>query len=133
MDPLRIIATVVASCVLASITDWLFMGVLFHDRYAVHPEVWRDGRGDARKILISQLIGVIACCAFVWLCLLFPHLLRFYLKAAFGVWLAASVPMLIQNGVWMKLHPLVLASHAVGWLARFVITALACSFFIPSA
>jgi Na+(H+)/acetate symporter ActP len=131
LDPWRIIATIVASSVLASITDWLFMGVLFHDRYALHPEVWRGDRKDGRRILLSQLVGVIACVGFVWLCLLFPHLLRFYLKAAFAVWLAASVPMLIQNGVWMKLHPLILASHAVGWLVRFVITALVCSLLIP--
>jgi hypothetical protein len=122
---------VAASSVIASITDWLFMGVLFHDRYAAYPEVWRGESRDVRKIILSQLVGVFACAGFVWLCLQFPHLLRFYLKAAFGVWLAAVVPMLVQNGLWMKLHPLVLGSHAVGWLARFLITALVCSLLIP--
>jgi len=35
-------ATFVAGT-LASFTDWLFMGVLFHGRYMRFPEVWRDG------------------------------------------------------------------------------------------
>lgn len=130
MEPWRIVAAVLAASVVASFTDWLFMGVLFHDRYLVHPEVWREGRSEPRKIVLSQVIGVLACAGFVALCLLLPHSLKIYLKAAAAVWLAAVVPMLAQNGVWMKLHPLVLTSHAVGWLARFVITALAVSLLI---
>jgi len=131
MEAWRIVAAVAASSLIASVTDWLFMGVLFHDRYETHPEVWRGGRSDLQKILLSQLVGIVACTGFVLICLFFPHLLRFYLRAAFLVWIAACVPMLIQNGIWMKLHPLVLGSHAMGWLARFVITAIVCSFLIP--
>ncbi|MDP9103686.1 MAG: hypothetical protein M3N05_06755 [Pseudomonadota bacterium] len=131
MEAWRVVAAVAASSVIASFTDWLFMGVLFHDRYEIHPEVWREGRSEPRKIILSQVVGVLACIGFVGLCLFLPHLLRFYIKAAFLVWLAASLPMLIQNGIWMKLHPLVQSSHAAGWLARFLITAVVCSFLIP--
>jgi hypothetical protein len=35
------LAIVVAGFV-ATFTDWLFMGVLFHDRYMRYPEVWRE-------------------------------------------------------------------------------------------
>ena len=130
MDAWRIVAAVVAASVVASFTDWLFMGVLFHDRYQAHPEVWRDNRSEPRKIMVSQLIGVIACAGFVALCLLLPHSLKFYLKAAGAVWIASVVPLLAQNGVWMKLHPLVLCSHAIGWLVRFVITGFAVSLLV---
>lgn len=131
MDAWRVVAAVAAGSVVASFTDWVFMGVLFHDRYEIHPEVWREGRAAPRKIILSQLIGVLACAGFVAVCLMLPqHFLRYYLRAGFYVWLAACVPMLVQNGLWMKLHPLVLASHAAGWLVRFGVTAIACSFLI---
>jgi len=133
MEPWRIIAAVLAASVVASFTDWLFMGVLFHDRYNVHPEVWRDGRNEPQKIIQSQIVGLLSCAGFVALCLILPHQLRIYLKAAAFVALAGPIPLLWQNGLWMKLHPLVLGSHAVGWLARFVITAFACSLLFPPA
>ena len=54
----RPVLVVVLSAILASFTDWFFMGVLFHDRYDIHPEVWREGRKERSKILWSQVIGV---------------------------------------------------------------------------
>ena len=130
MEPWKIAGVVLAASVIASFTDWVFMGLLFHDRYERYPEVWREGRSEGRKILISQAIGVLACAGFVSLCLMLPHHLTVYLKAAAAVWLAAVVPIMTQNGVWMKLHPLVLGSHAVGWAVRFLITAVVLSLVI---
>lgn len=133
MDAWRIVAAVVGAAVVASFTDWLFMGVLFHDRYLAHPEVWREGRSEPRKIVQSQIVGVLSCAGFVAICLMLPHHLRDYLKAALFVALAGPIPLLWQNGLWIKMHPLVLSSHAAGWLARLVITAFACSLLIPHA
>ncbi len=130
MDIWRPVLVVVLSSVLASFTDWLFMGVLFHDRYLAYPEVWREGRDNPRKIIWSQLIGSVACVGFVGLCLFGRPVLRDYLREGFLVWVAATLPMLAQNGVWMKLHPLVLTSHAAGWLVRFLITAVVAGFFL---
>ena len=38
----HVILAIVLGFFAASLSDWLFMGVLFHDRYHSFPEVWRD-------------------------------------------------------------------------------------------
>ena len=43
MNTGRFVLTVLAATVGTSLTDWLFFGVLFHDRYLAYPEV-----GEAR-------------------------------------------------------------------------------------
>jgi hypothetical protein len=40
------------------------------------------------------------------------------------VWIAAAVPIIFSNIVWIKMNPLLGVSHSLGWLARFVISAL---------
>jgi hypothetical protein len=37
----RYLLALVAATAVISLTDWLFFGVLFHDRYQRTPEVWR--------------------------------------------------------------------------------------------
>ena len=37
---------VLLSGVASSFTDWLFMGVLFHDKYLATPEIWRGSPGQ---------------------------------------------------------------------------------------
>ena len=84
---------VALSSVIASFIDWLFMGVLFHDKYMAHPEVWRCGSNDTRKIVVSQLIGVISSAALaVLLARQSHHDLTHDLWLAFAVWLAGAAP-----------------------------------------
>ena len=130
MEIWRPVLVIVLSAVLASFTDWFFMGVLFHDRYDAHPEVWREGRQERSKILWSQVLGLVSCAGLVGLFLVGRPLVRDYLKDTLLVWVAAVIPMIAQNTLWMKLHPLVSASHATGWLVRFVITAAIAGFFL---
>jgi hypothetical protein len=119
-----LIGAVVGASVIASFTDWLFMGVLFHGRYGDVPEIWRPFEREAPKIVFSEAIGVIACTGMVLLC---AYTGATSLKAALLVglfaWLAGPVPVIATNTVWIRMHPHIAASHAVGWLARFVITA----------
>ena len=130
----RIAAATVIASVVASITDWLFMGMLFHERYLIHPEVWRGALNESTKIIHSELIGILACLGFVLLCTtLRNRTMGAYLTASLLVWLAAAVPMLVQDGVWMKLDPMVLGAHAAGWLARFAITAIVCGWLLRPA
>ena len=132
MDWLRFLLVVGLSSVIASFTDWLFMGVLFHDKYLAHPEVWRDANGkNTDKIVISQGIGVVSSAAFTVLLAHHSHRdLTHDVVLAVVVWLAGAVPITAQNWVWMKLHPLIAASQAVGWLARFLITAVLAAFLL---
>jgi hypothetical protein len=123
----RYILAVGASGVATSFTDWLFMGRLFHGKYLETPETWRiqPGQSDTRSIVASSLLGVLSCAAFIWLARWTDALtLRSELHIAELVWVAVAVPIIFSNIVWIKMHPLLGVSHSLGWLARFVISAL---------
>ena len=47
------------------------------------------------------------------------------LKLAVAVWAMGALPIVISNSVWMKLHPQIAVAHGLGWLAKFVVTAVA--------
>lgn len=129
MNWLHFALVVVVSGVVASFTDWLFMGVLFHEKYLEAPEVWRGGRGEGRRIAYSELIGLIGSAGFAWLLMaLHQEAPAAGLTAAVAVWLASAVPVIFTNVLWMKLHPALGLSHSAGWLARLVITALGASY-----
>jgi hypothetical protein len=124
---LRYVLAVGASGVATSFTDWLFMGKLFHGKYLETPETWRGkpGQSDTRSIVASSLLGVLSCAAFIWLARWTDALtMRSELHIAELVWVAGAVPIIFSNIVWIKMHPLLGVSHSLGWLARFVISAL---------
>lgn len=118
---------VVLSGIATSFTDWFFMGVLFHDRYMAAPEVWRGRPGEQQpsRILISMLVGLVSCAAFIYLCWLTNMLAyKSALTLAVIVWLAGPLPLIRTNIAWIRMHPLLGVSHSLGWLARFVVSAL---------
>lgn len=123
----RFVLAVGASGVATSFTDWLFMGALFHKKYFETPETWRikPGQSDVRSIVVSSLLGVVSCAAFIWLCRWTDALtVRSELHMAELVWVAGAVPIIFSNIVWIKMNPLLGVSHSLGWLARFVISGL---------
>jgi hypothetical protein len=118
---------VVIASVVASFSDWLFMGVLFHSRYRTSPEIWRFAAGKSQRSLIfySQIIATICCAAFAYLCIQGNGLtIPGSMRLAVCAWLAGPVVVLAQMVMWTKLDPLVGASQSLGWLARFVLTGL---------
>jgi hypothetical protein len=123
----RYVLAVGASGVATSFTDWVFMGKLFHRKYLETPETWRmtPGQSDTRKIVASSLLGVVSCAAFIWLARWTDALtVRSELHMAELVWVAAAVPIIFSNIVWIRMHPLLGVSHSLGWLARFAISGL---------
>jgi hypothetical protein len=123
----RYVLAVGASGVATSFTDWIFMGKLFHPKYLETPETWRvkPGQSDTRKVVASSLLGVVSCAAFIWLARWTDALtVRSELHMAELVWMAAAVPIIFSNIVWIKMHPLLGVSHSLGWLARFAISGL---------
>lgn len=122
----RFALAVIASGVVASVTDWFFMGFLFHDKYLENREVYRNqpGQSETAKILGSALFGLVSSAAFIYLCYWTGALpiLRANIRMAAVVWLVAPVPLILTNVLWMKFHPLLGVSHMLGWLARFIIT-----------
>ena len=53
----RFILTVLTAGIAVSTTDWLFTGVLFHNKYKVFPEVWRtaeQGFSEVERLRIQS-------------------------------------------------------------------------------
>lgn len=125
MDWGRFLLVVVVSGVVASVTDYVFMGLLFKQRYQEAPEIWRAG-GERDKIIYSELIGLITCAAFTWL-LLATHrqTMTIGLKTAVEAWAVGPLPVILTNALWIRLSPYIAVSHSVGWLARLLVTAAA--------
>lgn len=118
---------VLLASVVTSFSDWLFMGVLFHKRYLASPEIWRSSAGanEPRFIVYSQLMGILSCAAFTYLCVKASALtIGASLTTATLVWLAGPVVVLAHMVIWTKLHPLIGVSQSLGWLVRFIVTAL---------
>ena len=132
----RFLAVVVGGTAIASFTDWLFMGVLFHERYLRFPEVWRGepGTPNTRRIVLSQVISLITCAAFTLL-LMYTGMLRLHDALLVSVLVWAAGPLVVQahNALWLKFDGLVAASHAAGWLVRLAITAALAAWLLPSA
>jgi Protein of unknown function (DUF1761) len=124
----RFLLAVVVSGLAGSITDWLFMGVLFHNKYLETPEIWRNkpGESETSGIVASSLLGVVSSAAFIYLLYWTGALTVRHaeLRMAGVVWMAGPVPVILSNVVWIKMHPLLGLSHSLGWLARFVVTGL---------
>ncbi len=124
----RYIAAAVAGLVLAGLADWLFAGVLFHDRYQTHPEVWRINGPNPRALIAAQaltiftVLGLIALMAWTGRTSLGDSLL-----IALVIWLIAAAPAVIANGLFIKIDPMVVVSHSVGWLVKLALIAVATS------
>jgi len=120
---------VVVSGLIASVTDYVFMGLLFKAKYQEAPEIWRQGASERNKIIYSELIGLITCAAFAWLLAATGHVaLMSGLKMAVAVWVIAAIPILFTNSLWIRLSPWIAGSHSLGWLTRLAITAIAASY-----
>lgn len=127
----HVFAASILGAVLGSIADWVFAGVLFHDRYRRHPEVWRTGASERLRIGGAQLLCLLTSVAFVALASMlgavdFPGAL----KLAGMIWLIAPLPLLLTNALFIKVDPLVTASHAAGWLINLLVIAVATAIFV---
>jgi hypothetical protein len=108
---------------LGSLADWLFAGILFHDRYLRYPEVWREGAGSQRhRIVIAQGLALLTAAAFTALAWKLHQVdPSGALKLAVMIWAIGPLPLLLANSLFIKLDPLVTASHAAGWLAKLLL------------
>ena len=129
MDWTRFVLAVLAAGFVSSLTDWFFGGVLFHEKYLQAPEVWRHSAnksGESKAIAGSIALGFLTAAVFVFVShRLSLHTYPVTLKLAAAVWLMVAVPILVTNSLFMKLHPALIFSHSLGWLAKLVVCALA--------
>jgi hypothetical protein len=116
--------------VLGALADWLFAGVLFHNRYHLHAEVWRSGN-QRMRIVGAQLLSFVTAAAFVALAWKVHQTdMRGALKLAAMVWLIGPLPLLVGNAFFIKIDHLVTASHAAGWLAKLLLIAAATAWLL---
>ena len=123
-----IVATLIAGA-LGGLTDWLLMGVLFHDAYNRYPEIWqpgvRDG-ADRKAIIVSSLLGFVMTAAVVALCgLANVRSIVDGLAIAVLAWLAGPLVVLVINGLFIKIDPKITLAHSLGYLARMVLAGIA--------
>jgi hypothetical protein len=116
--------------VLGSLADWLFAGVLFHNRYQRFPEICRPGN-EKMRIVGAQVLAFVTAAAFVGLAWkLHQTDMRGALKLAAMVWLIGPLPLLVGNALFIKIDHLVTAGHAAGWLAKLLLIAAATAWLV---
>ena len=133
MSGMVVLAVLVAG-ILSTLTDWLFMGGLFHDRYRRYPEVWREGIVDGNErtaVIYSAALGFVAAAGIVALCVL-AAIDTFWpaVGIAFFAWVAGPLVITITNGFFMKLDWAVIGAHCAGYLVRFLIAGIAAAIFL---
>jgi len=129
----RFIGAVALSGFAISLSDWLFMGILFHDKYLEYPEIWRLSRqkNESKSVAISTLLGFVTALGFTVMC----WQLNLYsyastLRLALAIWFTAPLPLILAYGLWIKLNPAVVGSHLVGWLVRLCLAACSVSLLL---
>lgn len=127
MNWVRFAVMVLACGIVASLTDWLFMGDLLYKRFNKHPEIWRhagDSRGESHAIAWSAPLPFVTCAVFAALCE-WLHLHSFSATFSLGlaVWLIAILPWMITMALFVKLQPMIAASYSLGWLVKLFVAA----------
>ena len=132
-----IVGGILAAGTVAVFTDWLFMGVLFHDAYNRHPEVWWPGIREGKEvapIVWSSVIGYAMTGAIFALCILAGvHGVVRGLAVAAIAWLAGPLSVIVINGFFIRIDPKITVAHSIGYLVRFAVSGAAAGFVFSSA
>jgi hypothetical protein len=128
MNWTRSILAILGAGIASSLTDWFFMGDLVYKTANKHPEIWRfpGGVGESKAIAWSSALPFLTCAVFVVLCnQLHLRAASDTFKMAFAIWLMCPLPLIVTNALFMKLQPMIAAAHALGWLVKLSLAALA--------
>lgn len=120
-----------ASIIGGSFADWLFFGVLFHSKYSAFPETWRGKEGEQSRIILSMALGILTPLGFLYAMNSLQIVSALSLtKFVASLMLMLVLPINLTNFLFMKLHPLILLSHSLGWLAKLVLCGVAGWWFL---
>lgn len=93
--------------------------------------MWRTGTSEALRVGAAQVLCLLTSVAFVVLADTLGSIdLTGSLKLAAMIWLMAPLPLLLTTALFIKVDPLVTASHAAGWLAKLLLIAVATAIII---
>jgi hypothetical protein len=130
----HIVLAILLSGAAATMTDWFFGGVLFHDKYLAHPEIWRrvgDAAGESKAIGWSIVLAFLTCAAFVLTYSFFQvHGYGAAIRLAVAIWLIAPLPLLITNSLFIKMHPLTVLAHSLGWMVKLLLAGIAGAWLV---
>jgi hypothetical protein len=129
MSMARLLLAALAGGFASSMTDWFFNSDWLYKRYDRHPEIWRfSGQGESKAVMWASLLPLLTCAAFALACQwLHLHSLVGTLKMAVVVWLMAPLPLTIANALFVKVSPAIAVSHALSWLVKLALAAIAVS------
>jgi len=129
-----LIAAAFGAGTVATLTDWLFMGVLFHGAYNRYPEVWRPGIVEGKErsaIIAASVIGYVMSAGVVALCWLAgAEGIAAGLEVALVAWLAGPFVILTINHFFFKLDPKVTFTQCLGYLARMALAGAAAGYVL---
>jgi hypothetical protein len=129
MNWVRLVAIVLGTGVLTSLTDWFFAGDWIHRHYT-YPEVWRQG-AEARAIALTSPLPFLTCGVFAYVAArLGLHSVSSAVKLAVAVWLIGPLPLILANAAFMKLHRVFVVLYSIGWLIKLLIVAVAVGWFL---
>jgi hypothetical protein len=132
-----LVAGVLGAGTMGAFTDWLFMGLLFHQAYNRYPETWWPGVRDGKEngpIIWSSAIGYVMTAAIFVLCdLAGVRSIRSGLVVAVFAFIAGPLAIVIINGLFIRIDPKIMLSHALGYLARFVIAGATAGYLLTTA
>jgi len=130
MNWTRLVAVVIGTGIVTSLTDWFFAGDWLRRRYT-YPEIWRQG-AEGRAIALSSPLPFLTCGAFAYLAAwLNIHSVASTVRLAIAVWLIGPLPLILTNAAFMKLHRVFVLSYSIGWLVKLTIVAVAVGWFLP--
>jgi hypothetical protein len=52
------------------------------------------------------------------------HSYRATVELALAIWLIGPLPLLIVHGMFIKLHPAIIAAYSLGWLVKLIVAAV---------
>jgi hypothetical protein len=132
MSWIRLIFAILAGGIVASMTDWLFMGDWLYKRFDRHPEIWRvSGRNEATAIAWASPLPFLTCACFAFTCCWLQfHSFRTTMLFALSVWIMAVLPLIIANALFIKIGLLIALSYAFSWQVKLLIAATAVALIV---
>ena len=116
--------------------SWLWMGVIFHRFQRETPGTWRPE--GPRSYMASILIHFFAAMA---IACLYTLMVRFHVgsfplrtigsaRFALCLWSAIALPVLAQQAVFVRFHPLVVVGQLLDWLTTVGAACLATAWWL---
>jgi len=130
MDWLRLIKAFGVAALCIFFTDWYFFGrPSLHGPYQRFPGVWRkyaDKSDEIRSIVYGTAFAFAVSAIFLIVCgWLNIHSITDAVLLGAAFWLAGPCALLLSYKLVMNLDRTIILNHGLGWLARFMASAVA--------